>query len=190
MQKNYIIAGVGGQGILSMAAIIDVTAMNSGLYVKQAEVHGMSQRGGSVEAHLRISDTEIFSDIIPLGEADCIIATEPMEALRYIPFLKEHGTTITASKSLINCANYPDKEVLDKELQSKIHCITIDADAIALSCGSIKTSNIVILGAASNYLGIDEAQYIQAIKTLFASKGTDIVNMNICAFSKGREYKN
>lgn len=190
MQKNYIIAGVGGQGILSIAAILDLAAMNSGLYVKQAEVHGMSQRGGAVEAHLRISDSEIFSDVIPIGQADCIIATEPMEALRYIPFLTQNGTIITATKTLINCNNYPNESILEKELKAQTHCIKIDADAIALSCGSIKASNVVILGAASNYLGIDHAQYIQAIQTLFASKGSAIIDMNINAFTKGREYTN
>ncbi|HBK95340.1 MAG TPA: indolepyruvate oxidoreductase, partial [Porphyromonadaceae bacterium] len=109
MNKNIIISGVGGQGILTMASIIDLAAMNLGLNVKQAEVHGMSQRGGAVESHLRISSGEIFSDLIPKGKADLILSIEPMESLRYLPFLSPDGVIVTATEPYVNIGNYPDE---------------------------------------------------------------------------------
>lgn len=188
MQKNCIIAGVGGQGILSIAAILDYAAMQCGLHVKQAEVHGMSQRGGAVEAHVRLSDSEIFSDLIPQGKAECIIAMEPMEALRYIPFLEKNGKIITAIKPVKNCNNYPEEQTIIDELQKTTVTICLDVEKIALECGSSKVTNVIILGAASPYLGISHDAYITAIKTIFAGKGADVVAMNIAAFNKGVEF--
>ena len=94
---NIILSGVGGQGILTIAAVLDTASLNQNLYVKQAEVHGMSQRGGAVQSHVRISDKIIYSDLIPLGKADMILSVEPMELLRYLPYLKPEGWLITDS---------------------------------------------------------------------------------------------
>ena len=102
MKSDIILSGVGGQGIVSIAATIAMAALDSNLNIKQSEVHGMSQRGGAVYSHLRISDTDISSDLIPLGKADIIISVEPMESLRYLPWLKEDGWLVTNSTPFIN----------------------------------------------------------------------------------------
>src|SRR5690554_1662129 len=150
MQKNIIIAGVGGQGILTIASIIDLAAMNLGLNLKQAEVHGMSQRGGAVESHLRISSKEIYSDLIPLGRADLILSIEPMESLRYLPFLSPEGVIVTATEPYENITNYPDQEELLKDIKGSTSSMLVDAKSIAKEAGSPKVYNIAMLGAASS----------------------------------------
>jgi indolepyruvate ferredoxin oxidoreductase, beta subunit len=185
MNKNIILAGVGGQGILTIAAIIDLAAMREGLYVKQAEVHGMSQRGGAVQSHLRISDEEIFSDLIPLGKADLILSVEPMEALRYLPFLSAEGTIVTAIKPFENISNYPDLELVFTALKQKATCILVDAAALACEAGNFKSYNVVMLGAASPYLGLAKEQLEWGIEELFKDKGQEIVNTNSKAFRIG-----
>lgn len=185
MQKNIIISGVGGQGILTMAAIIDLAAMNLGLHVKQAEVHGMSQRGGAVESHLRISSEEIFSDLIPRGKAEIILSLEPMEALRYLPFLSPGGVIITAVEPYMNIPNYPDEMALLKTVERSAAHVLVEASALARQAGSPKTYNTVMLGAASPYLGIDPQELERAIAQYFSEKGEQVVNMNLRAFRLG-----
>ena len=186
MIKNIILAGVGGQGILTIAAIIDHAAMQKNLFIKQAEVHGMSQRGGAVESHLRISDQPIFSDLIPLGEADLILSLEPMESLRYLPFLSEKGVIITATKPFVNISNYPDEQKVLETIKNTGHHYTfVDAEEIAKEAGSVKTVNIVMAGAASKHIGIDKEQLLSSIRAMFANKGEAIVEMNLKAFEMG-----
>ena len=189
MNKNIIIAGVGGQGILTIAAIIDLAAMNNGLHVKQAEVHGMSQRGGAVESHLRISDREIFSDLIPRGKADLILAIEPMESLRYLPFLAADGIIVTATEAFNNIADYPDEAQVRNEIAKSAKHVLVDASKLARSAGNLKAFNVVMLGAAAPYIGIGIDQLKKAIEQLFAAKGNEVVEMNLLAFSKGLENK-
>ena len=188
MHKNIIIAGVGGQGILTIASIIDLAAMNLGLNVKQAEVHGMSQRGGAVESHLRISSEEIFSDLIPLGKADLILSIEPMEALRYLPFLSPAGVIVTATEPYKNIPGYPDEEKLMETIKESAPYLPVEAESLARKAGSPKTFNVVMLGAASPYLGIEEKELEKAIGLFFERKGEEIINMNIKAFRLGKEY--
>ncbi|MDD4199067.1 MAG: indolepyruvate oxidoreductase subunit beta [Paludibacter sp.] len=188
MINNIILAGVGGQGILTIAAIIDYTAMQKDLFIKQAEVHGMSQRGGAVESHLRISDQEIFSDLIPKGEANIILSLEPMEALRYLPFLAEDGVIITATKPFVNITGYPDeKEVIENIQKTGKEILLVDAETIAKQAGSIKTENVVIIGAAANYLGFTKEELRESIRAMFSSKGDAIVEMNLKAFDLGTQ---
>ena len=188
MHKNVILAGVGGQGVLTLAGIIDHAAMQSGLLIKQAEVHGMSQRGGAVQSHLRISDQEIFSDLIPKGKADMIISLEVMEALRYIPYLAEDGIIITATEAVKNIPNYPDEEgIINQIKNSGFKHILVDARSTAVEAGSAKAENVVMVGLASKFLGIDKKQFQNSLRELFASKGDDIVNMNLKAFDLGEE---
>ena len=163
MQKNIIISGVGGQGILTIASIIDLAAMNLGLNLKQAEVHGMSQRGGAVESHLRISSDEIYSDLIPLGKADLILSIEPMESLRYLPFLSPDGVIVTATEPYENIGNYPDVNELLNSIRDSAKHLLVEAKSIAKEAGSPKTYNIAMLGAASSYLGIDASELEKAI---------------------------
>jgi indolepyruvate ferredoxin oxidoreductase beta subunit len=187
MKTNIILAGVGGQGILTIAAVLDTAAIDSNLFVKQSEVHGMSQRGGAVESHVRISDKEIFSDLIPLGKADIIISVEPMELLRYMPFLKKDGYLITDINPFENIVNYPKLEDLYKEIKSHNNHILIDAKKIAKELGNSRATNIVLVGAASSKLPLSEKSLKKAIKTLFERKGERIVNKNLEAFDKGKE---
>jgi len=187
MKTNIIIAGVGGQGILTISSIIDLAAMHSGLHIKQAEVHGMSQRGGEVQSHLRISDSIIYSDLIPLGQADVIISVEPLEALRYVPFLKEKGIIISATEPFTNITNYPNIDEVLSELKKFPNAKLIHASQIAQQLGNIKSYNIVLLGVAIPYLGIPQEQIEWGIRTLFATKGNAIIDANIAALHKGLE---
>lgn len=187
MQKNIIIAGVGGQGILTIASIIDLAAMNLGLNLKQAEVHGMSQRGGAVESHLRISSKEIYSDLIPLGKADLILSIEPMESLRYLPFLSPEGIIVTTTEPYENIGNYPNIDDLLNNIRMSAKHLLVDAKIIAQEAGGSKTYNIAMLGAASPYLGIETEELEKAIEIFFKRKGDKIVEMNLKAFRLGIE---
>lgn len=185
MNKNIIISGVGGQGILTMASIIDLAAMNLGLNVKQAEVHGMSQRGGAVESHLRISSGEIFSDLIPKGKADLILSIEPMESLRYLPFLSPDGVIVTATEPYVNIGNYPDEKELLETIANSANHVFINAGLLAKEAGSAKSYNVVMLGAAAPYLEIATEELEKAIGMFFSRKGKEMVDLNIKAFRLG-----
>ena len=188
MKTDIILAGVGGQGILSIAAILGAASLNENLYLKQAETHGMSQRGGEVVSHLRISDLPVFSDLIPMGTADIILSVEPLESLRYLPYLKADGTLVTNTTEFRNISNYPDLSKTFGELKSKLRIIQIDADKIAHEAGNPKASNMVMLGAASPFINIAEEIILKAIETVFASKGATVVESNLIAFGEGRKF--
>ncbi|TLU87313.1 MAG: indolepyruvate oxidoreductase subunit beta [Chlorobium sp.] len=186
MQINIILAGVGGQGILTIAAVIDHAALQSGLTVRQAEVHGMSQRGGAVQSHLRIADHEIYSDLIAEGTANLILSVEPLEALRYLPFLAPDGKIVTATNSFINMEGYPAMEHIIEELHCTDHPVLVNAAELAREAGSIRTSNMVMLGAAAPFIGMAAEALETSIETLFQAKGADITAMNIRAFRAGQ----
>jgi indolepyruvate ferredoxin oxidoreductase, beta subunit len=188
MKKDIILAGVGGQGILSIAATIGMAALDMGLHLKQAEVHGMSQRGGDVQSNLRISDKEIASDLIPKGKADMIISVEPMESLRYLPMLAPEGWLITNTTPYVNIRNYPPLEKIMEEIEKLPRHIALDADQIAKDLGSARSANMVILGAASPYLGISAEKFEQAITKIFQRKGEEVVDVNIKCFRAGKKY--
>lgn len=187
MKKDIILAGVGGQGILSIAATIGTAALSAGLNLKQAEVHGMSQRGGDVQSNLRISDREIASDLIPTGKADMIISVEPMESLRYLPMLSPEGWLVTNTKPYINIRNYPEMDKLMAEIEAQPRHIALDADELARELGSPKSANMVILGAASPFLDIDYSELQNAIRNIFSRKGEDVVRINLDALQAGRD---
>lgn len=188
MKIDIILCGVGGMGALSTAAIISQAALDMGMYMKQAETHGMSQRGGDVQSHLRLSDKEIASDLIPEGQCDIILSVEPMEALRYLPFLnREEGWVITNENPFINISNYPEKDVVLAEVRKVKNSIVFDADKIARESGNPKGTNMVVLGAASKYLKIDIEKLEKAISDIFSKKGEAVVAANISALRAGRE---
>jgi len=188
MKKDIILAGVGGQGILSIAATIGLAAVNSGMYLKQAEVHGMSQRGGDVQSNLRISDNEIASDLIPKGKADLIISVEPMESLRYLPWLSPEGWIITNTNRYVNITNYPNMDDILNEIKSVKNHIAIDAEQIAKDLGSARAANIVILGASSPFLGLDYSKLEDSIKFIFKNKGDNIIQLNLDALEAGKKF--
>lgn len=187
MKCDIILAGVGGQGILTIAATIGLAAVEQDLFLKQSEVHGMSQRGGDVQSHLRLSDTAIHSDLIPHGSADLIISVEPMEALRYLPWLSSGGWVVTNSVPYVNIPDYPAQEELMSELQGAGNTIVLDADAIARDLGSVRSGNMVILGAASSFISMPFSSLENAVRTLFKRKGDEVVDLNLAALRAGRE---
>lgn len=189
MKTDIILSGVGGQGILSIATIIGEAATRMGLALKQAEVHGMSQRGGDVQSNLRLSDKPIASDLIPLGTADMILSLEPMEALRYLPFLAKDGWIITSSAPFKNISNYPDEQALTDELKAQPHVVSLDVEQLAKENQMPKSANVILLGAASAFLKIlDPATLRESVGRIFASKGEEIVQMNYRAFDIGHNY--
>ncbi len=188
MKTDIILAGVGGQGILSIAATIGMAALHNDMHLKQAEVHGMSQRGGAVQSNMRISDKKIASDLIPMGAADIILSVEPMESLRYLPYLKEGGWLVTNTTPFVNIPDYPEiGDVLIEVKKFKNH-IALDADTIASEFGSKRSSNIVMLGAATPFFNISFESFEEGIKKIFARKGEDVINMNLNALRAGRDF--
>ena len=187
MKKDIILSGVGGQGILSIATVIGRAALEEGLQIKQAEVHGMSQRGGDVQSNLRISSSCIDSDLIARGGADLIISLEPMEALRYLPWLAADGWVITNTVPFVNIPNYPDAGTLQHELASLPHVVALDVDSLAKAAASPRSANMVLLGAAAPFLGLEAGKFEQGIRAIFARKGDAVVEMNLAAFRAGYE---
>lgn len=185
MKRDIILAGVGGQGILTIATIIGTAALNRGMNLKQAEVHGMSQRGGDVQSHLRLSDEPIWSDLISLGGADMILSVEPMEALRYLPYLKKDGWIITNSNPFKNIAIYPPEEDIYGEIRKIDNHVLLDADVIAKDIKASRSMNIVVLGAAIKHLGFSAEEMETAIKSIFERKGEQIVEANLRALRAG-----
>lgn len=188
MNINIILAGVGGQGILTIANVLGMAALEQGLYLKQAEVHGMSQRGGDVQSNLRISSGPIHSDLIPLGSADIIISMEPMEALRYMPYLKPGGAVVTNITPFVNIPEYPSDESIGQAYSAlKCKTIRLDADALAKEAGSPRSANIVLLGASIPFLGMEQNSIEDAVKHRFESKGTAVADANLKALRLGLE---
>ena len=188
MKCDIVISGVGGQGILSIANIIGLAAIENNLYLKQSEVHGMSQRGGDVMAHLRLSDKQVASDLIPLGHADLIISVEPMESLRYLPWLSKTGWLVTNSNPFVNIPDYPPFEEILAEIRKIRNHIIVDADSVARESGSARVGNIVILGAASPYIDLPFESLENAVRNLFARKGDVVVDINLKALNAGRRF--
>lgn len=188
MKTDLILAGVGGQGILTIAATLGMAALNNDFFLKQSEVHGMSQRGGEVQAHLRISDKEIASDLIADKTADLIISVEPLEGLRYLNFLHDDGWLISNARPYKNIPNYPDLDTVLAEISKVKNHIVLDADAMAKEMKATRSSNIIMLGAASPFIHMDYKLIEEGIRTIFSRKGEDVVNINIKALKAGLEF--
>jgi len=187
MKQDIILAGVGGQGILSIAFVIDKAALKEGLQIKQAEVHGMSQRGGAVQSHLRLSRGPIWSDLIPKGRADLILSVEPLESLRYLDYLDPSGQLVTSATPYVNIPDYPPLEDVLAELRKSGDTVVIDSEKLAKEAGSTKAQNMVMLGAASNRLMLETANLEEVIRKLFEPRGESLVALNLKAFALGRE---
>ena len=187
MKQDIVLAGVGGQGILSIAFVIDNAALKMGLKIKQAEVHGMAQRGGAVQSHLRLSEEEIHSDLIPKGVADMILSVEPLETLRYLDYLGPDGYIVTSSTPMINIPNYPDIEEVLASIREVERSVVVDSGALAREAGSGRAQNMVMLGAASRHLILEETDILEFIEVLFKNRGERLVEVNRKAFRLGRE---
>ena len=187
MKYDVILAGVGGQGVLSVAAVIALGAKNSGLQVRQSEIHGMAQRGGAVQAHLRLSDRRIVSDLIGKASADMILSMEPIECLRYLEYLQPDGVLITSCDPVKNIPNYPDPEGIYERIRSLPASRLIQAADLAQGAGSARSTNMVMVGAASAYLPVEEKHLLAAMEELFSGKGGKVVQVNRKAFQAGKD---
>ncbi len=188
MKQDIVLAGVGGQGILTIAYIIDYAVHKSGLSFKQAEVHGMAQRGGAVQSHLRLSDDEIFSGLIPKGRADIILSVEPLEALRYVDFLAQDGKIVTSSNSYVNIPDYPDiNKILEAVKEVGSGHVIVDSGKLSREAGFSKSQNVVMLGAASVFMALEEKVLLESIEEFFRAKGEKIIDINKKAFHLGQK---
>lgn len=188
MKCDIVLAGVGGQGILSIATVLGYAAVENNLYLKQAETHGMSQRGGAVQSYLRLSDRPIHSDLIPSGGAQLILAVEPLESLRYLTFLSPDGYVVTNTTPFVNIPDYPEPEQVLENLRQLPRVVAIDAESVAKNEGNAKASNMVMLGAASPLIDLPLESLEQGIREIFSRKGKEIVELNLRAFHAGRAF--
>jgi indolepyruvate ferredoxin oxidoreductase beta subunit len=187
VKYDIILAGVGGQGVLSVSAIIASSALKEGLFVKQSEVHGMSQRGGAVLAHLRLADKPIASDLIPHGGASLVLSMEPLESLRYLPYLSPEGAVVTSITPVVNIPDYPPLEALLDQIRKLPKARLVDGERLARQAGSARATNMVMVGAASHDVPVPAATLERFIETTFAAKGEKVVATNLAAFRAGRE---
>jgi len=187
MKQDIILAGVGGQGILSIAYVIDNAALADGLFFKQAEVHGMAQRGGAVQSHMRLSDGTIWSDLIPKGGADMVLSVEPLEALRYLDYLRPDGIVVTSSTPFRNIPDYPEVDKVLEAIRKAPRSVIVDSENLAKEAGTVKAQNIVLLGAASSFLILKEASLVGTIEALFRGRGTPVLEANLKAFALGQK---
>jgi len=188
MKCDIVLAGVGGQGILSIATVLGFAALENNLYLKQAETHGMSQRGGAVQSYLRLSDRPVYSDLIPFGKADLILSVEPMESLRYLPYLSAEGYVVTNITPYMNIVNYPEIELIMEQIRGLPRFVAIDAEAMAREIGNAKTSNMIMLGAATPFIDIPLQSIEQGIRQIFGRKGEEMVTLNLNALHAGRDF--
>ena len=187
MKQDIILAGVGGQGILSIAYVIDNAALADGLFFKQAEVHGMAQRGGAVQSHMRLSDGAIWSDLIPKGQADMILSVEPLEALRYLDYLRPDGIVVTSSTPYRNIPDYPEIDRVLEAVRRAPRAIVVDSEKLAKEAGTVKAQNVVLLGAAASFLILKEESLLATIDALFRPRGPVVLEANLKAFALGRK---
>jgi indolepyruvate ferredoxin oxidoreductase beta subunit len=185
-KQDIILAGVGGQGTISIAFVIASAALKEGLNVKQSEVHGMAQRGGAVQSHLRLSRSRIWSDLIPRGGADLILSVEPLEALRYLGYLSPQGRIVTSSSPYVNIPDYPDLEELIARIRAIPGSVVVDSEKLAKEAGTIRAQNTVVLGAAARHLIVAEEGLKEYIRALFERRGEKVLMANLKAFDLGR----
>lgn len=185
MKFDIILSGVGGQGVLSVAAIIAAGAMKDGFRVRQSEVHGMAQRGGAVISHMRISERGISSDLVARGTASLILSMEPLEALRYVDYLSGEGHIITASEPVLNIPDYPDLDEVREKIRKYPRQSIVNSLALAKEAGSSLAVNMVMVGAASSLIPVKKESLKAAVVELFSAKGKNVVDINLKAFDLG-----
>ena len=189
MKKNIMIVGVGGQGTLLASKILGKAAMDSGFDVKVSEVHGMSQRGGSVVTYVRFGD-EVYSPVIGKGDADVILSFEILEAARWLPHLKPGGTIVTSTQEInpmpviIGAAEYPEGLADDMKALG-VDVRAYDAPAIAAEAGNARASNVALIGLAADVLGFDPVLLRNAVAACVPQKALDV---NLRAFDAAIEY--
>jgi indolepyruvate ferredoxin oxidoreductase beta subunit len=185
--KSAILVGVGGQGAILAAKILVDGLMRAGYDVKMSEVHGMSQRGGSVSTQVHWGE-KVYSPVIGKGAADLMVAFEKMEAVRYADFLKPDGVAVindfemASSTIAAGLCEYPDGCL--EAMQKNFKCYSLNAEAIALSLGNVKCMNVVLFGAMTKALGLDEIDWEESVRACVPEK---FLELNLKAFNAGRE---
>lgn len=187
MKADIVLAGVGGQGVLTVAAILAEAARRDGLQVKQAEVHGMSQRGGAVFGGVRLADGPIASDLIPGGAADVLLGLEPLESLRHLEYLAAGGRMVVAADPMENIPDYPDLGEVHRLIGRVPGSVLVEAAALAKEAGSPRAANVVMTGAATAFLPLKPETVSGCIAEGFVHKGERIVEINLRAFEAGRD---
>jgi len=187
---NVLLVGVGGQGILLASEILSEAAMLAGYDVKKSEIHGMSQRGGSVVSHVRYGK-QVFSPIVPEGEGDILFGFELMETCRSLPLLKPGGTVVANDLKISPPAVLMGQELYPDGLVERIKArfpdfLLLDGQQMAGSAGNVRAANTVLLGAVSRKLDIAEQHWMKALEKMVPSKALDV---NMKAFQLGRDYK-
>lgn len=185
MKADVVLGGVGGQGVLTIAALLAETARRDGLDVRQAEVHGMAQRGGAVQAMVRMSDVALHSGLVARGGADLVVGLEPVEALRYLPYLASGGRLVAAADPVENVADYPDLAVVLADLRAVPGAIVVPALDLAAGAGSRRAANVVMAGAALPFLPVDPVTMEIVVAEAFAAKGERVVDANLAALRAG-----
>ncbi len=186
MRADIVLAGVGGQGVLTAAGILAEAARRVGFTVKQGEIHGMSQRGGAVTANLRMADGPVASDLIPRGGAAMILSLEPLEALRWLPYLSCSGVVVTSSNPVANIPDYPPMSEVLLALARLPHAVVVDADPLARAAGSGHANNVVMLGAAAGFLPFRPSLLRSVVGELFAARSERLRDVNLKAFDAGQ----
>lgn len=190
MEVSIMIVGVGGQGTLLASRILGNLALEQGYDVKVSEVHGMSQRGGSVVTYVKYGE-KVHSPIIDEGGADLILAFEELEAYRYLPYLKKGGRIICNAQNIdpmpviTGAMKYPE-EIVRKIQEKDIDIVSVDAAKLALEAGNIRTANVILIGLLSQSMDIPEKQWESALKQTVPAKAIDV---NLKAFALGRAVK-
>ena len=186
MKADIVLAGVGGQGVLTAASILAEAARRAGFTVKQGEVHGMSQRGGAVTANLRLADGPVASDLIPRGSASMILSLEPLEALRWLPYLSYSGVVVTSSNPVENIPDYPPMAEVLLSLARLPQAVVVDADPLARAAGSGHANNVVLLGAAAGFLPFRPSLLRCVVGELFGMRSERLRDVNLKAFDAGQ----
>ncbi len=186
---NIVICGIGGQGIILASNVLCTVAFSEELDVKKSEVHGMAQRGGSVITHVRFGK-KVYSPLIEEGTSDFILAFEPLEALRYSPYLEKNGIMIVNDHEippmsvLVGAAQYP--QGIDRKLKRQGKTHFVDATSIGLELGNVRTVNIILLGVLSKFLDFKQESWEEAIKKNVKER---FVELNITAFHRGQSLR-
>ncbi|MEW6587312.1 MAG: indolepyruvate oxidoreductase subunit beta [Nitrospirota bacterium] len=185
---NVLFSGVGGQGVILASRILAQCAFVSGYMVKESELHGMAQRGGSVTSHVRFGE-EVYAPLIPKGKADFLVALEELEGLRYAYYLKPSGTVILNRKEVVPSSLNPEVAPYPKDVKARLEAMgfyvnSVDAFRIAESLGNPKLDNIIVMGMLSRYLPFTIAKWEKVIEEFVPVK---TIELNLAAFRKGRE---
>ena len=188
--QGIIVAGVGGQGTITLAQLILGAAWRSKYHCLQSEVHGMSQRGGAVNAHIVFDSQPVTSPTIEEGSADLLIGMEPLETLRYVHMVKKEGNIISSLSPIVNMGNYPEESTVIDAVKKVDDIHLVDTDACSKELKNRHAGNVILLGMASKFLPMEQELWLSIFEERFKVKGDKIIQKNKEAFEYGRNLLN